>query len=219
MIRCSILVLALAVGSSSTALAQTPPTPASASTPTGFAVHAQAPQGLDDIYEFYGTNYGFVPNLAKVMSGSPALMRSYLDTQNNLKDSGKLSPAEINVVQMAIAVENKCEYCTAGHTMAGKSFFKTPMEHMESVRMRRALKEPKLNALRNFAILVYAKKGEVTPAEFSGFLAAGYTRAQALDVVACVAAKVMSNYTNSLAKTPIDPPLQPLAKGLPFAGK
>lgn len=188
-------------------------------TSTGFAMNQKAPGGQEDIYEFYSKNFGFVPNLAKVMSSSPALLRSYVDTQNNLKTSGQLSQAEINVVQMAIAVENKCEYCTAGHTMAGQAFFKTPMDVMEAVRTRTGLKEGKLNALRNFAIVVYAKKGEVTSAEFKQFLNAGYTRAQALDVVACVAAKVMSNYTNSLAKTPIDPPLQPLAKGLPFAGK
>ena len=123
------------------------------------------------------------------------------------------------MVQMAIAVENKCEYCTAGHTMAGKAFFKTPMDVMQSVRKRKVLNEPKLNSLRNFAILVYAKKGEVGENELQAFLDAGYSRAQALDVVTCVAAKVMSNYTNSLAKTPIDEPLQPLAADLPFAEK
>ena len=188
-------------------------------TPSGFQLHQQAPAGSDDIYEFYETNFGFVPNLAKVMASSPSLLRSYVDVQNNLKASGNLNQAEINVVQMAIAVENKCEYCTAGHTMAGKMFFKTPMDVMQQVRMRQAMSEPKLNALRNFAILVYSKRGEVSPTDFQQFLDAGYSRAQALDVVACVAAKVMSNYTNSLAKTPIDAPLLPLAEGLPFAAK
>ena len=186
---------------------------------TGFAMHQSAPSGLEDVFEFYQTNFGMVPNLAKVMSNSPALQRSYYDTQNNLKTLAKLSPSEINVVQMAIAVENKCEYCTAGHTMAGKAFLKTPEQDMQAVRMRKAMSDPKLNVLRNFAINVYAQRGEVGEAELQKFLDAGYSRAQALDVVACVAAKVMTNYTNSLASTPLDPPLVPLAQGLPFAGK
>ncbi|MEL6110058.1 MAG: carboxymuconolactone decarboxylase family protein [Planctomycetota bacterium] len=188
-------------------------------TSSGFKLHQQPPAGVEDVYEFYETNFGFVPNLAKAMANSPSLLRSYVDVQNHLKASANLNQAEINVVQMAIAVENKCEYCTAGHTMAGKMFFKTPMDVMEQVRMRKAMNEPKLNSLRNFAILVYSKRGEVSPTDFQQFLDAGYTRAQALDVVACVAAKVMSNYTNSLAKTPIDAPLLPLAEGLPFAAK
>ncbi|MEO1526368.1 MAG: carboxymuconolactone decarboxylase family protein [Planctomycetota bacterium] len=200
-------------------IGETPTAPDSSATPTGFQVHEQAPEGTADVYEFYRSTFGFVPNLAKVMASSPSLLKSYVDTQNNLKASGNLTQAEINVVQMAIAVENKCEYCTAGHTMAGKMFFKTPMDVMQQVRMRQAMKEPKLNALRNFAILVYARRGEVGANDFQQFLDAGYTRAQALDVVACVAAKVMSNYTNSLAKTPIDAPLLPLTDGLPFAAK
>ena len=153
------------------------------------------------------------------MAGSPALLKSYYDTQNNLKNHGKLTQEEINVVQMAIAVENKCEYCTAGHTMAGQAFFKTPMEVMQCIRDREALKTPKLNALRNFAIRVYMSRGELKQEDFNKFLRAGYSRDHALDVVACVSAKVMSNYTNSLAKTPIDEPLKPLAQGLKFASR
>ena len=219
MFRSLTAVLASTICLSVVARAEQPPVPLSKQTQTGFALHEKAPQGLEDVYAFYETNFGFVPNLAKVMASSPSLMRSYVDTQNHLKNTGSLNQAEINVVQMAIAVENKCEYCTAGHTMAGKMFFKTPMEVMEEVRMRKVMQEPKLNALRNFAILVYSKKGEISPTEFKNFLDAGYTRSQALDVVTCVAAKVMSNYTNSLAKTPIDEPLVPLAEGLPFAAK
>ena len=196
------------------ALAQQPK-----ATMTGFQQHERAPQGLESVFEFYTQNFGFVPNLAKVMSGSPALLKSYYDTQNNLRNHGKLTQEELNVVQMAIAVENKCEYCTAGHTMAGQAFFKTPMDTMQCVRDRTPLATPKLNALRNFAIRVYMSRGELSPEDFNKFLKAGYTRDQALDVVACVSAKVMSNYTNSLAKTPLDEPLKPLAVGLKFAGR
>ncbi len=186
-------------------------------TESGFTQHQQAPNGLEPIWDFYKSNFGFVPNLGKVMAGSPALIKSYLDTQKNLKEHGKLSQTEINVVQMAIAVENKCEYCTAGHTMVGKAFFKTPEDVMTTVRHRQVVNDPKLNALRNFSIVAYAKKGEVSSQELQEFLSAGYTREQALDVVTCIAAKVMSNYTNSLAETPLDPQLKPLAKGLSFA--
>jgi hypothetical protein len=36
------------------------------------------------------------------------------------------------------------------------------------------------------------------------FINAGYTKANILDVVAGVALKVMSNYTNHITKTPVD---------------
>lgn len=214
-LRTTLLTLATIAATCSMAIGQT----ASTTTPGGFQQHETPPAGLESVWEFYSTNFGFVPNLAKVMAGSPALLKSYVDTQNNLKANAKLSQAEINVVQMAIAVENKCEYCTAGHTMAGQAFFKTPMEVMQAVRSRKVVNDPKMNALRNFAIRVYMSRGEVRQEDMEKFLKAGYTRDQALDVVACVSAKVMSNYTNSLAKTPLDEPLKPLAQGLSFAGK
>ena len=185
-------------------------------TASGFTVHETAPEAVKDVYELYKKNFGFVPNLAKVMADSPALLKSYTGLQNNLQQHGKLSQAEINVVQLTIAVENKCEYCTAGHTMAGKMFFKTPDDWMASIRARQAPKDAKTQALQRFALMVYNKRGEVPADELQKFLEAGYTRAQALDVVTCVAAKVMSNYTNSLAKTELDEPLKPLAEGLDF---
>ncbi len=175
------------------------------------------PAGLEDVYNFYQENFGFVPNLAKVMANSPALARSYVDLQKNLKEIGTLSQTEINIVQMTIAVENKCTYCTAGHTMAGKMFFKTPEEHMLAVRGRQSLSDPKLQALRNFAIAVYQGHGHPQQKYVDAFYQAGYTHAQSLDVVACIAAKVMSNYTNALGGTELDEPLKPLAVGLNFS--
>ena len=44
----------------------------------------------------------------------------------------------------------------------------------------------------------------MSEAELSAFLDAGYTGAQALEVVLGLAVKVMSNYTNSIAGTPLD---------------
>lgn len=213
----SLIAMMLATGIVTTASAQsTDIMPQSGKTASGFSIHETAPETVTDIYEFYTANFGFVPNLAKVMAGSPALMRSYTDTQKNLKQYAHLSQAEINVVQLSLAVENKCKYCTAGHTMAGQSFFKTPMQHMQEIREREILSDPKLNVLRNFALHVYHGRGSVSDTEIKKFYSAGYSREQAMDVVACIAAKVMSNYTNALAKTELDKPMQPFAQGLSF---
>ena len=186
-------------------------------TATNFEVHHTAPAEVAEVYQFANETFGFVPNLTKVMAGSPALLNSYIGTQKNLKAMAKLNQAEINIVQMSIAVENQCKYCTAGHTMAGRMFFKTPEADMQAICQRRELSDPKQRALQRFAMLLYHGRGHVSEAEMETFLAAGYTREQALDVVACVAAKVMSNYTNALAKTEIDEPIKPIAAQLNFA--
>lgn len=190
-----------------------------AKTERGFTIHtkASAPAETQEVLDFYQKTFSFVPNLGGVMAESPALLMSYYQLQNNLQAIGSLTPPEDNIVQMSIAMENECQYCVAGHTMAGKVFFKSPDEQLEAIRAKAKLPEAKFNALRDFALQVYESKGRVTDAQLKAFFDAGYTRKQALDVVANVAAKVMSNYTNQLAHTPLDEPLKPLAKGLPFA--
>ncbi|QDT69858.1 Carboxymuconolactone decarboxylase family protein [Planctomycetes bacterium MalM25] len=183
-------------------------------TKTGFVMHNAATAETQETYDKYQQKIGMVPNLAKVMANSPALLNSYMDTQENLQQQGGLSPAEINIAQMAIAVENECTYCMAGHTMVGRGFLKTPEEHMQAVCKRQPISDPKLRELQRFAVSVYGSRGQVSDERMQAFLDAGYTRGQALDVVACVAAKVMSNYTNALAKTELDAPMKPIAANL-----
>ncbi len=188
-------------------------------TERGFAIHTaeSADPKTAKAFDFYMRNIKFVPNLGGVMAESPVLINSYLALQNNLQEYGSLTPPENNIVQMSIAMENECQYCVAGHTLAGKIFFKSPDEQMEAIRAESSLPEPKLNALRDFALQVYESKGRVSDEQLQSFLDAGYSREQALDVVANIAAKVMSNYTNQIARTPLDPQAADFAKGLPFA--
>ncbi len=190
-------------------------------TERGFPIHTakSADPKTGEAFDFYMKNLNFVPNLGGIMAESPVLVNSYLALQNNLQEYGSLTPPENNIVQMSIAMENECQYCVAGHTLAGKVFFKSPDEQMEAIRAKSSLPEPKLNALRDFAIRVHRSQGRVTDEQLQAFLDAGYTRNQALDVVANIAAKVMSNYTNQLARTPLDEQVAPFAEGLPFAEK
>ena len=55
------------------------------------------------------------------------------------------------------------------------------------------------------------ERGNVDDAAVKAFLDAGFTRRHILDVVLGVAQKVMSNYTNHLANTPIDAPFKAYA--------
>ena len=48
-------------------------------------------------------------------------------------------------------------------------------------------------------------RGWLNKAEGGAFLAAGHTRLKVLDVVLGVCMKTLSNYTNHLAHTPLDP--------------
>lgn len=59
-------------------------------------------------------------------------------------------------------------------------------------------------------------QGRMATSHLETFLDAGYTRAHALDVVACISVKVMTNYANQIALTPLDEAFAPLAEYLPY---
>lgn len=87
---------------------------------------------------------------------------------------------------------------------------------LAAIRNETEFEDPKLNALRDFTRKVMKKYGRMTDSTLQRFFDAGYTRAQALDIVACIGAKVMSNYANQIALTPLDIAFEALADGLPY---
>ncbi len=74
-----------------------------------------------------------------------------------------------------------------------------------------AMKPPKLEALRTFTLQMLRERGNVTEAQVKTFFDAGYTHRAVLDVVLGLSQKVMSNYVNHVAETPLDEPVKPLA--------
>lgn len=184
-----------------------------------FPMHTieSAPEASKQAMQWYQENFGMVPNLAQILANSPALLLSYWQTQLNLLQHGALSKQEVNIVETVVAHENRCQYCVAGHTAFGKNpLFNNTDEQLDAVRNDIDFQDPKLNALRDFTLLAMKNQGRMANDKLQAFLDAGYTRTQALDVVACIAAKVMSNYANQIALTPVDNAFASLADGLPY---
>ena len=75
---------------------------------------------------------------------------------------------------------------------------------IEALRSGAALPDQKLEALRTFARTLIANRGKASQAELNAFFEAGYTEVQAMEVILGLAVKLMSNYTNSIAGTPLD---------------
>src|SRR3546814_2386489 len=86
-----------------------------------------------------------------------------------------------------------------------------PEEIIQALRNTNALSDPKLNALAQFTLAVIDLKGQVSDDELKDFLAAGYTQANALEVVLGVSLATLCHYANNLAKTPINPERQAYA--------
>ena len=144
---------------------------------------------------------GFLPALFAGLAESPAALKAYMDTSQSFAGSS-LSAVEQQVVLLAVSAANGCEFCVAAHSFIARNMVKVPSPVVDGLRAGGQLPDPRLQALAKFTRRVVAERGWVADAAVDEFLAAGFNRAQALDVVLGVSLKTLSNYANHLMKTP-----------------
>ncbi|MEM8617673.1 MAG: carboxymuconolactone decarboxylase family protein [Pseudomonadota bacterium] len=169
-----------------------------------FPVHTAqtAPQGSANALAAFEKRLGFVPSLFGVFAENPAVLDAYTTLQGFVGRSG-LSPLEREVVLMTSNVENQCHFCVAAHsTMDEKAGL--DMDVIYAIRDGRRIKDPRLEALRQFTRKVVIDRGFVSDGDVQAFLASGWTKADVLAVILGVSLKVLSNYTNHVAETPVD---------------
>lgn len=147
--------------------------------------------------------WGFVPNLHRVLAESPAALEAYA-TLWGIAEKTRFTAVERNVAYLAIIFENECRYCMAGHTNLSKMAH-VDAETIEAIRAGRPLADAKLEALRRFAATVTRQRGVLSDADVKAFQSAGYGPGAMLDVLVLAATKLISNYTNHFASTPLDP--------------
>ncbi|WP_042882816.1 carboxymuconolactone decarboxylase family protein [Cupriavidus necator] len=147
--------------------------------------------------------FGFLPNLHAYMAEAPELLKGYAALWD-LFAKTTLTPQEQQVVFLTANFENNCRYCMAGHSALAK-MVGMDADTIGALRGGKTLPDKKLEALHRFATTVVQQRGAATEKDVQDFLSAGYTRRNALEVVLGVATKVLSNYTNHIVQTPLDP--------------
>jgi alkylhydroperoxidase family enzyme len=179
---------------------------------TDFPIHTldSAPQASRALLEDSNKAFGRVPGLHATMAEAPALLEGYKQLHRLFAQETSFDNDEMTVVWQAINVEHACHYCVPAHTGIAK-MMKVDDAISDALRDETPLPNAHLEALRTFTLQVVRQRGDVTDAQVQAFLDAGYTKRQVLEVVLGVAQKVMSNYTNHLAQTPVDAPMQKFA--------
>ena len=162
-----------------------------------------APEGSVAGLEATKKAFGFVPNLQTYMAESPALLNGYSSLWDIYHKQSGLSALEQQVVLLTINYENHCHYCMAGHSTLAKMQKMEPAV-LEALREGTVIPDARLEALREFTRSVVVNRGFVKEQEVEQLLGAGYQRQTVFDVIAAVALKVMSNYTNHITGTPLD---------------
>ena len=177
-----------------------------------FTYHTKdtAPSEAHPLMDMSTQAYGFVPTLHQVMAEAPATYKAYLETFRIFTEETTLSPLEQQIVMMVSNYENRCHYCTAGHSML-MQMIGAPEATIEALREGKPLADSKHDALRRFTKVLLENRGHIGDDALADFLSAGYDKRQALEVLVGLSTKLLSNFANALAHTKLDEPVKPFA--------
>lgn len=149
---------------------------------------------------------GRVPNLFLTLAKSPAALKAYLGASEAM-GGGRLDAKQREVIALAVAEANGCEYCLSAHTAIGKM---VGLDEETIQQARSGLPANRLQAaLATFARAVVRERGQVSTLDLQAAREAGLDDQDLLEIVANVAVNILTNYTNHVADTTVDFPKVP----------
>ena len=176
-----------------------------------FKLHdfSSAPSESKQLLEKVKASSGMIPGLYAVLAESPEALKAYVEL-GKIFGQSSLSDDEKTVVWQTINVEHECKFCVPAHTLVAK-LMKVDETITNALRNKTLLPNKKLEKLREFTLILVRNRGKATEEEVSAFIEAGFTRKNILEVIVGISQKVLSNYTNYIAKTPLNKEFQPFA--------
>jgi AhpD family alkylhydroperoxidase len=156
-----------------------------------------------EIFDKTQKAFGFIPNSYKTTGANPALLDAYIYSYNSFRANAGFNATEQEVVFLTAAYENNCEYCVAAHSTLA-DIAKVPTEVTDAIRNGIEIKDPKLAQLSKLTRSLALNRGVVSQEEVDAFIAVGYTEQHVLGVLAGIAVKLISNYSNHITKPTLD---------------
>jgi uncharacterized peroxidase-related enzyme len=155
-------------------------------------------------------NNGFLPNLVRLLANAPVALEAY-QTLSAINARGGLGLPEREAVQITAAATHGCGFCVAGHTAIAYKKAELNEAVVGALRNGVAGPDPRLNAVADFARAVIATRGAVDDRDLKTFKAAGFSDANALEVVLGVSLATLCNFANNLGQPELNPELAPFA--------
>jgi len=160
-----------------------------------FAVHtiASAPEQSKPGLEALQGAFGMIPNIAGAMATSPVLINSLVGLFQRVHGGS--------------FTDSGGSWAVAFHTtLALKEGLDAA--DVQLIREGRAPAESKHAALSTLARSLIEKRGRLDDQDIDSFIAAGFSKAQLLEVIAVAAASTITNYAGSVTKPPVEAPFQ-----------
>jgi uncharacterized peroxidase-related enzyme len=168
-----------------------------------------APEASRPVLDKVEKTLGFVPNLQRLMSISPAALTGWAGLMGQLATTLDLKTRD--GIALAVSEADGCNYCLAAHSYTARNLAKIDTDEIAINREGKSA-DPKRQAAIMFAKRLIETAGKVSDEEFEAVRKAGWTDANIIEMIALTAQFVLTNFVNNAVQTPIDFPVVDGAK-------
>ncbi|TBV06951.1 carboxymuconolactone decarboxylase family protein [Stutzerimonas kirkiae] len=154
---------------------------------------------LTQIHDAFGTT----PAMFKAAANSTAALKSLWGSFGAL-GGGVIGARLGELIAVAVADRNACEYCLAAHTVLGRKAGATP-EELAAAQAGES-SDPKTAAALRFALTLVEARGQVGDADVQAVREAGFSDEEIVEILAHVALNLFTNYINIAFAVPVDFP-------------
>jgi uncharacterized peroxidase-related enzyme len=153
-------------------------------------------------------NIGFTPNMMAAFAHSPIAFNAWAALLGSL--SKALDVKTRDSIGLAVSEVNGCNYCLTVHSFTAEHMAKLSADDIILARKGHA-SDPKRDAAVQFARKVSEARGHVRTDDVEAVIAAGYTHANVMEIVALVAMYSLTNFFNNVFDPEKDFPTVPPA--------
>lgn len=147
--------------------------------------------------------FGTVPNVARVMANSPAVLDSFLALTAAM-GGARIGGTLHHQIKLAASEANTCAYCNSILTHLGGQGGMSAADMIEG--RKAAASDPRTDAALKFASAVLETRGKVGDGHLRAVRDAGFGDAEVVEIVASVAVACFTNFLNNVADTALDVP-------------
>ncbi len=169
-----------------------------------YSVNPQVAQGrAKELLDTVQQTFGMVPNTAKVMANSPAVLDSFLafsKAMGNVQIGEKLH----NQLKLHTSETNSCDYCTSILSAIAPSAGLSADDILAG-RIGKS-EDERAEAALTFAKDVLESRGKVTNQQLAAVREAGFGDGAIVEIVASVVLGCFTNFLNNVADTELDIP-------------
>ncbi len=155
-----------------------------------------------ELLDAVNAKVGFVPNMMSTLAVSPATLEAYLQFSGTLNQTLDAKTREL--ISLAVAELNGCDYCASAHTAIGKMVGLKPEAILDA--RRGAAEDQKQQAVLDLARAISFSRGKISQDQYDNAVEAGLSDREIVEVVGNVALNFLTNTFNNVVRTTVDFP-------------